>query len=112
MLLMKLLNCWLCCNHSSLALRKGKKRILAPCCWQTEMKTTGAALILGSSEGVFVGWQEEVQLQLCLGCHHLFSAITCEQVGSEHGLNFEDELRVSPTCRGGTSTSRSQLHYF
>lgn len=39
-------------------------------------------------------------------CHHL------QQVGSEHGLNFEDELRVSPTCRGGTSTSRSQLHYF
>lgn len=59
-----------------------------------------------------MGWQEEAQLQLCLGCHRLFSAITCEQVGSEHGLHFEDELRVSPTCRGGTSTSRSQLHYF
>lgn len=45
------------------------------------MKTTGAALIRGSAKGVFVVWQEEAQLQPCLGCG--FSAATCERGGSE-----------------------------
>lgn len=59
--------------------------------------------------GLAGGGAAPAVLGLPSGFHRLFSAIPCEQVGSEHGLHLEDELRVSPTCRGGTSTSRSQL---